>query len=313
MHEVVISSTSSQFQWVDVVTPTHEELDKLADEFNLHHTSIQDCLDPEHLPKFEKIENVNFLILRVFDERSTSEADTAQELTRKIALFFGHGFILTIHRNELPFLESIKKSWKEKPIAEYEEDIIPIILANVLRVAVLSYEKPVDAILNRVDELELKVFMNEHGTKILEECYYLKRKSSVYKRLIKMTGDIFSKITVFHHEHNPLLQDAREKIEDLHFYLDDVLENLNNLLNLYLSMQSHKINEASLQTNEVMRFLTIFSAFFMPLTFIVGVYGMNFKFMPELNWHYGYIVVWAIMLGLSLAIFLWFKKKKWLT
>jgi magnesium transporter len=99
------------------------------------------------------------------------------------------------------------------------------------------------------------------------------------------------------------LQDLKETTASLIIQFEDFLEEANSLLNIYLSSNSQK-------TNEVMKLLTVFSAFFLPLTFLVGVYGMNFKFMPELNWEYGYYLTWGAMLSISIAIFVWFKVRK---
>ena len=91
------------------------------------------------------------------------------------------------------------------------------------------------------------------------------------------------------------MQDLRENAESMHFYADELLEDVNNLLNMQLALAAHR-------TNEVVQVLTVFSAFFLPLTFIVGVYGMNFEHMPELPHRLGYPAVWVVMIAVSLAI-----------
>jgi magnesium transporter len=88
-------------------------------------------------------------------------------------------------------------------------------------------------------------------------------------------------------------------------YFDQLTDDVNNLLTVYLSVSSQK-------TNEVMKVLTVFSAFFLPLTFLVGVYGMNFKYMPELEQRLGYPAIWAVMLGIVIGIYIWFRRKQWL-
>jgi magnesium transporter len=84
-----------------------------------------------------------------------------------------------------------------------------------------------------------------------------------------------------------------------------IIDNVGNLLNIYISLSSQR-------TNEVVRVLTLFSVFFMPLTFIAGIYGMNFDFMPELRWHYGYLSAMLFMTFVTVIIFWWFKRKGWL-
>jgi magnesium transporter len=103
----------------------------------------------------------------------------------------------------------------------------------------------------------------------------------------------------------PIYQDVRDLYTKLNVLYNQANEDSTNLMNIYLSLASHK-------TNEVMRILTIFSAFFLPLTFIVGLYGMNFKFMPELEYQIAYPLVWLGMISIVLIIFLWFRRKRWL-
>ncbi len=90
------------FHWLDISNPTPEYLNEVAAEYGLHPTSVQDCLQPEHLPKFEMIDEVGFVVLRAFERECSMEADTVQELTRKIAIFYGDAFVITIHRTDQP-------------------------------------------------------------------------------------------------------------------------------------------------------------------------------------------------------------------
>ena len=119
------------------------------------------------------------------------------------------------------------------------------------------------------------------------------------------TLDLIQKLKASSEAQAPRLQDLKENAEGLYFAADELLEDVNNLVNLQLSLAAH-------QTNEVMRVLTVFSVFFMPLTFLVGIYGMNFEFMPELKHPWGYPGVLSLMLVTSLAIYAWFKRRGWL-
>jgi magnesium transporter len=103
----------------------------------------------------------------------------------------------------------------------------------------------------------------------------------------------------------PLYRDVQENAESSHFYADELLDDVNTLLNIQLALASHR-------TGEVMRVLTVFSVFFLPLTFIVGVYGMNFEYMPELRTRWGYPAVLAAMGIVTLTIFFWFRRRGWL-
>jgi magnesium transporter len=102
-----------------------------------------------------------------------------------------------------------------------------------------------------------------------------------------------------------LFRDVQENVESSHFYADELLDDVNTVLNVQLALAAHR-------TGEVMRILTVFSVFFLPLTFVVGVYGMNFDLMPELHARWGYPAVLAAMGLITLMIYLWFRRRGWL-
>ena len=109
-----------------------------------------------------------------------------------------------------------------------------------------------------------------------------------------------------HSESNlPLWQEVKERVESQQFFVDSLLDDIESLLSVQISL-------ASQSASEVMRILTIFSAFFMPLTFIVGVWGMNFRFMPELEWEHGYLLAWGVLVAATAAIYFWFRRKGWM-
>ena len=133
----------------------------------------------------------------------------------------------------------------------------------------------------------------------------LRRRTTLSKRMLWRSLEVLKLFSPPVDASTPHYQDVREAVEAMHFYADDLLESVTNLTNLQLSLASQK-------TNQVMRILTVFSAFFLPLTFLVGVYGMNFQFMPELSRRWGYPAVWAVMVLITLGIYIWFRKRGWL-
>ena len=123
--------------------------------------------------------------------------------------------------------------------------------------------------------------------------------------MLQLTRNTLEKFRRYDNEDDPFSNDLLETNDFLFFIAEGLHENVNNLINLHLSLASH-------QTNEVMGVLTIISVFFLPLTFIVGVYGMNFDHMPELHYKGSYFAVWGIMIGITVVIYFWFKRNKWL-
>lgn len=301
-----IDDGSQRLLWVDIEFPSKGELEGIAQQYHLPSHAVQDCLDAEHLPKFERFGNLNFIIVRSFDDQAPVDADTVQELTRKIAVFESEGVVITIHRREQKFLSELKDDWRTKaklgdPCKSH------LVLLNILRGAIQSYQRPVTENRNTLEEFETKVF--KHSGETLEDGYYLKRRASTFKRMLRMTVDILPSVADEYKEEASTLQDVKENGERMYFYAEEFYENITNLLNLYLSLSSHRLTAASHKTNEVMRILTVFSVFFMPLNLVTGIYGMNFQDMPELKWHYGYPFALGLLISITILIFFYFRRK----
>ncbi len=291
--------TWSGFEWLDITDPSREELDALAKEHHINSHVVRDCLDPDHLPKQEQLDHFNFLITRVFDANVNAHLDSLQELTTKIAVFFNDRLLITIHRNQQCFLKEIANAQ-----GEGEQCSTDALVIRMLRAVLQRYEEPVMKLGEQIDVYESTVLLKHTRPALLHGLYYIKRKAAACKKVLLLTDDLLSFLKSVTKDKSAV-QDARDLYTKLILLYDQVLDDVNNLLNTYLSLTAQK-------TNEVMKVLTIFSAFFMPLTFIAGIYGMNFQQMPELSLRYGYPAVLISMLLVSLVIFLYFRKKRWL-
>lgn len=288
-----------KFEWIDIINPTPEELNEIAAEQALHTNAVQDSLQPEHLPKFEWIDGTIFVILRVFDPRSKFDADSIQEISNKVALFVSKDSIVTIHRFEQPLLDEIRTKYFSTGLCASPNEL----LIKVLYQSLNSFVAPSDALGNELDQLESLIVLKNQTHSVLRKLYHLKRRAAVCIRIIRLSKTIIENLDT--KTPDPVRQDLREFLLSLETSFDQTVENANNLLNLYISLSSQR-------TNEVVRVLTLFSVFFMPLTFIVGIYGMNFEFMPELKHPLGYPAVIILMAAITLGIYGWFKKKRWL-
>jgi len=303
MIQTVINDIKNNFRWLDVVLPTGDELARIAEEFHLQPNTVQDCLQPEHLPKFEKFKDVFFLICRAYDEQSSRDADTVQELTRKIAIFWSDKFLITIHRVDQVFIRQRREHWSGR--AEAPAKAAMVLLTELLKAILGTYENPLERATDQLDEIETEVFLSPSAPQMIEALFLLKRKATIIKKMLFLTREILTALAVEMKGWKSSLQDLQENTDHLFFITDQLYDNATNLLNLHISLSSHR-------TNEVVRILTLFSVFFMPLTFIVGIYGMNFKFMPELQKYWGYPAALLFMLLVTFTIYLWFRRKKWL-
>jgi magnesium transporter len=296
----VLQDNSSKFEWIDLSDPSPEELELIAQNYGLHPSSLQDCLQPEHLPKCEEFDNNIFIITRIYDPNASQDADTIQEVTNKVAIFYADKYMITIHRYPVLFLKEIKEKAVDTGKCKDTTNLLNRIFKSVL----LSYDRPAAKLAEELEDYETKVFLENKTPTILKGLYHLKRKVDVTKRMLILSRDILDTLDN-PDESTPYTRDTRDLFVKLQNVYDTLYESTNNLLNIYFSLTSQR-------TNEVVRVLTIFSVFFMPLTFIAGIYGMNFDFMPELRWKLGYPGVMAFMAIVTLCIYLWFKKKGWL-
>ncbi len=287
-------------RWIDITNPSQAELDELSTKYNLHPNAVQDCLKPDHLPKYEEIEQSKFIVSRIYDANQSSDADTIQEVSRKISIFITHDTLITIHRTDQTILSDIRHHYIDSLRCTDINQLLMIILNKVL----LSYEQPALKLNDEIDFYENKIFLKNKLPSLLKNLYRIKRKVSVNRRILTLTKDIINKLESDNHK-NVMYRELQDTYVQQETIYDQLNDDINNVLQLYLSISSQK-------TNEVIRVLTIFSVFFMPLTFIVGIYGMNFHYMPELEWKFGYLFSMLIMIAVTVIIYLWFKRKDWL-
>ncbi len=298
MIEVVLQTESCH--WIDIIDQTEEDAQEISRIFKLHPLALQDALDPKHLPKIEKFEEIFFLVLRHFDEECHYTGTNVRELTRKISIFMGKDFLITMHRKENSITHRIKSmvlSGLGSP-----QEIVMELIDSVIK----TYEDAVENEQDAIDIIEEKIFKNRGNTEILEDLYGIKQKAYVYKRMLAQHKEILISREIKSIIHNPAdLQDSVEMASHMLYNADELQEATSHLLAVHLSI-------ASFKTGEVMRLLTIFSLFFMPLTFLAGIYGMNFEHMPELAWPLGYPIALGFMAFMSLGLYIWFRQSGWL-
>ncbi|HEU5217295.1 MAG TPA: CorA family divalent cation transporter [Gemmatimonadales bacterium] len=301
MQQTVCRTGDPGFTWRDVIEPTAEELQAIAREYGMPSSIVQDCLDPEHLPKHERFGETTFLILRVYDVAAHESAGTIQELTRKIAIFFRSDVALTIHRVDLPVLATLRERFGAPGAA-----CGPLVLLASLGNGVLdTYERPLQQAEDALDHYEEGLFSPKLKGPSLHKIHLLKRRVSLIKRMLWQSHSVILRLTPTGERSQTVYQDLKENAESYHFWADQLHEEIQNLLSMHVALASHR-------TNEVMRVLTIYSAFFLPLTFIVGIYGMNFDFMPELHAWWAYPALLGLMALISGVIYFWFRRRGWL-
>ncbi|TVP46197.1 MAG: magnesium and cobalt transport protein CorA [Halomonas sp.] len=289
--------------WIDMQGETQESERAILDAFDFHPMAIQDAHKERHPPKIEEFNNHTLIIYRGISSFDAELNYSPQQL----CFFIGEKFLVTLHPSEALSIERLFYDQGRVLLAHSPEHV-------ALRVMYISAGFYIDSLLEfetELSDLEDELLANGNDA--------LMRKIITYRsRLVKMRRvfsyhqGITQELTAYDYEHLP-----REESETLHAINDvaDRFERLYTLTQMYYDicgdLVDGYISISSHQLNSTMRILTVITAIFVPLTFLAGIYGMNFENMPELNFKYGYFLVLGVMLGTASAMIWLFKRKRW--
>lgn len=289
---IITEKVFDSFKWIDIENPVKEDLEKINQEHGLNFYLIKDSLEKGHLPKYERNNEVDFYIFRAYTSDIELNIDEVGEMSNKIAFFIFDQKLITIHRARFDFLQ----------IPEEKQITINELFLCIVKWMLDTFKKPTIDLSDKIGEIERTIFLKDHRAVLLEELYYIKSQSRILKKVLQITQSVIDQ-SAPNFTQSSQFQDIKDELLNLLIYNEESVENANQLMSTYLSISDQK-------NNEVVRLLTIFSAFFLPLTFIAGVYGMNFDFMPELNWRWGYFCALALMIIVIIAVYIWFRRKR---
>ncbi len=269
-----------------------------------HETFIEDIQSEDQSVAYEENEGFKLIILKYFSPSKENEL-----------LFEDNNIVMIITKDKLLFLsdfEDVIKKMVSKFYKRYKpDDSIEYLTYTILDILIDNTMNIVDLIDDKLEEIEDIIFKKELDEEEIQKNLYFARRS--LNRIAKQSvfeNDVINKL----YNHYPT--QIRKKLK---FEFIDLKEHLNFLINeskTYLDrtgyLQNLLMGFISNRMNQAMQRLAAISIIFLPLTFIVGNYGMNFRYMPELNWEYGYVFVWILNLGLGFVIYRWLKKKQWI-
>ncbi len=297
--------TPSAMIWVDLCENDKiEEASFLRTEFRLHPLAIQDAQRDRHPPKIEAFEENTFILLRGLAVDSTE----INFKTIQLALFVGERFLVTRHSGP-----SLSVSLLESKLAEKYTTLMNSGSTLAMQLSRLLADRYVNILLAlepRLEELEEQMLDNPNDSMLAELIGYksdLKRLNrfatyheQLFRELKKRSFSGFNKV-----EHNHEIVDAWEQHERSQSLSQLYYETASDLIDGYISVASHRLNQ-------IMKFLTIVMAIFVPLSFLAGIYGMNFENMPELHSKSGYFILLGVMVTIASFLMVIFRRIKWL-
>lgn len=294
--------------WFHIEGFGQEEFLKLMrDTFNIPLFQMADVLNIDHHPKIEDLDDLLFFLLKSVD--LNGGANQERLAFNHLGIFLGDHFVLTFSEKPVKVFDFVKERLRNKKgkIRERNEDFLFYSLIDAI---VDHYFYVVEILGNEVEELEKIVFSEEVHKKMLPQLNRLKMEFLFLRKLTTPVDESVQLMnTLMPKLFDENIEDYLKDLQDHSKQLVSVIQGYYTMLNDVLQIYTANIN---LQTNRIITFLTLFTSIFIPLTFIVGVYGMNFKHMPELEWHFGYPLVWIINILIASGLIIFFRLKKWL-
>jgi magnesium transporter len=280
-----------------------EIIEKIGKHFNLHPLILEDILNTEQRPKLDDFEDYVFLVMKMpyFEEKNNSIK------VEQISLILGRNFVITFQEDESDVFNPVRQRIKDGRVrirssgADY---LIYALIDSIVDNYFIILEKTGDRIENIEEEL-----ITEPGTETLQAIHDLKKETLFFRKFMWPLREIVSdlekgELTLIKEPTRVFFRDvydhAKQAIDTIEIFRDM----LSGMLDLYISSIGKK-------TNDVMSLLTIIATIFIPLTFIAGLYGMNFEYMPELKWRWGYPAILLVIVSIGISMIFYFRRKKW--
>lgn len=301
--EILPHIKKDQVNWVNLDGLSNPAImEGLQNHFSLHSLLVEDILNDQR-PKAEEYEDYLFVTLKMLYRIEGSEVDYEQ-----ISFVLGKNYLLTFQEKEGDLFDAFRERIRHdqgrvrKKKADY-------LLYRLIDVTVENYYNVLDNIGEQIDEIEISI-REDTSDGSFQKIQSIKKELIYLHKALYPLRDALGKVlkdeSDFIQEENiPYFSDVYDHVIHLIDSLDTYRDLSSGLTDQYLNIQNSKLNE-------VIRVLTIISTIFIPLTFIVGVYGMNFEYFPELEWKHGYATVWVVMLTIAGGMIGYFKYKKWM-
>jgi magnesium transporter len=286
--------------WVEAVAPDAAECAALCAEFGLHQLSLDDALEQEHPPTFREFPDHLFMIVHAPE---SSERRT----TRKVALFLGENFVVTVLRAPLPLLAPLIDRMKQHDDHYLcaPERIAQAVLAFMTDV----FEERVDELIDAAERLDEEA-LESARPEFLERLHKLHRRTAYFARIVRTQRDVCQSIArgdtrFFSREISPFLRDVADHMLRIYDLLEAVRDNI-------LAARDSYLTALNTQLNVAMRTLTAVATIILPLGLVASVFGMNFDGMPLLHARFGFWILMAAMAVTAVALWGWFKRRRWL-
>jgi magnesium transporter len=293
--------------WLGLYEPGKEEFAAVAREFDLHELAVEDAVKAHQRPKLERYGDTLFIVLR--PARYVDETETV--VFGEVEIFVGPQFVITVRHGDAPELGVVRRRLEARP------DLLrrgPLAIAYaIIDHVVDSYEPVVAGLENDIDEIEDEVFGG--SPTVSRRIYELAREVIEFQRATEPLEDILARLIDepgIGEEEGRYLRDVQDHAIRAEEQADAFRALLQNILSVNLTLETKALTEASHAQSEQVKRISAWAAILFAPTLVGTNYGMNFEHMPELSWTFGYPLALALMVLVSLTLYLVFKRRRWI-
>ncbi len=293
---------NSQFVWIGLHEPSEDILQSVKNEFNLHELAVEDAHNAHQRPKVEIYGDSIFVVLRTIIRKNE------QTEFGETHFFVGNNFVVVVrHGSSIPYTE-VRARCEATP--EQLKKGQGFVLYAVMDFIVDHYFPVVHEMEQELESIEAKIFKERPSRETTEKIYDLKRELLEVKRAVSPLVEVCNKLMRF--EIKCISEETRPYFRDIYDHVVRINENVDNTRELLNSAMEANFSLISISQSDVSKKFAGWAAIIAVPTMIAGFYGMNFRFMPELEWHYGYFFVIGMTVSICITLFYFFRKSGWL-
>jgi len=279
-------------------------IEKIGSHFGLHPLILEDIMNTTQRPKMEDFGEYLFIVLKMYNSQEESHEDKIEQMS----LVLGRNFVISFQEKEGDVFDSVRERIRKGNcrLRRMKADYLAYSLIDAI---VDSYFLVLEELGERIEFVEDELVSNPER-KMLQEIHALKREMIFLRKSVWPLREVISSLE--RSESAFVEKPTRVYFRDVYDHTIQVIDTVETFRDMLSGMLDIYLSSISNRMNEVMKVLTIIATIFIPLTFIVGIYGMNFKFMPELEWRWGYFAVMGVIAVIAVLMLIFFRRKKWL-
>jgi len=305
VNDVFQSKLQNEVTWININGLNHvNTIEKLGNNFNIHHLVLEDIVNITQRPKIDEYEDYLFVALKMLHLDKDKNI-----ISEQVSFILGKNYVLSFQEAEGDVFDTVRSRIKQSKgkVRVMNSDYLLYALMDTI---IDHYFNIIETLGDKIEDFETDIFLGNVDESINKDIRDLKKEILRVRRAIFPLREVISRIEKY--EGHLIQKKTKTYYRDIYDHLIQVSENIDIYREMIWSLMDMYMTTISNKMNEVMKVLTIMASIFIPLTFIAGIYGMNFEYIPELQYKYSYFILWGVMIVLFIGMVIYFKRKKWL-